>query len=394
MLKGNKGEWSELYVIIKMLADGELLQANCDLSANAELKYSIIKVYKEEKDYMIEFERSSDSQITTSTSLDKTRLDNTVDEFKDLADKILYGIKNSSNTFEIKNVISELNRLNIFKLKADTRSKVDVRARIYDFRIAKETDLGFSIKSLLGAKSTLFNTGAGNNFRYRIDNFEEKDIIQFNSETLLNTSKANIIGRRIALIENRGGKMVFQNIKSPQLYMNLKMIDGDLPAILEKALYYRFKLGKTRVDAISEILEREDPLNYYRELPNTQKLYVYKMKRFLMEAAMGMTSETMWMGEYDAFGGVIFAKKDGEIVCFHIYDINVLRDYLFNNTFFEQPSTGEDDENPGFPKPRKTNKRKENSQDFSQSKTNNYGWLLEIDGKNYIDINLQIRFTN
>lgn len=103
--------------------------------------------------------------------------------------------------------------------------------------------------------------------------------------------------------------MKFQNIKSPQLSMNLKMIDGDLPAILQHALYYRFKLGTTRVDKITAILEKNDPLNFYSELPNMQKLYVYKMKRFLMEAAMGMTSEKIWMGEYDAFGGVVLAKK-------------------------------------------------------------------------------------
>ncbi|MBK6354907.1 MAG: HpaII family restriction endonuclease [Saprospiraceae bacterium] len=45
---------------------------------------------------------------------------------------------------------------------------MDIKLRIYDHRLAKEADLGFSIKSLLGEDSTLFNTGHGNNFIYRI----------------------------------------------------------------------------------------------------------------------------------------------------------------------------------------------------------------------------------
>lgn len=63
---------------------------------------------------------------------------------------------------------------------------------------------------------------------------------------------------------------------------------------------------------------------------------------------MGMTSENIWLGEYDSFGGVIVAKNDGDIVCFHIYDFNLFRNYLLNNTKFEQASTGENESQPGL----------------------------------------------
>ena len=284
---------------------------------------------------------TDDGNIITKNSLDETLLKNSIDDFKTLASKMLLGIQKSKKVFEIESVTDKLERLRISKLKADTSLKIDVTARIYDFRLTKEADLGFSIKSLLGAKSTLFNTGAGNNFRYRIEDYQKIQRRNFFEYLKYKYSrKKNCINRG-----TRGGRFKFQNIKCAQLSMNLIMIYGDLPAILQYALYYRFKLGKTRVDTITAILEKNDPMNFYRELPNMQKLYVYKMKRFLMEAAMGMTSEKIWMGEYDAFGGVLLAKKDGELVCFHIYDINVLRDYLFDNTFFEQPSSGEDDDN-------------------------------------------------
>lgn len=200
MLKGNKGEWSELYVVIKMLADGKLLQAKSDLSADENLSYIIKKVYKDEKNFILEFTLTDDGKIITNNNLDETLLTNSIDDFKILASKMLLCIQKSSKVFEIESVKVELKRLRISKLKADTNSKIDVRARIYDFRIAKEAELGFSIKSLLGAKTTLLNTGAGNNFRYRIEDYKEQDINQFNKETFLNTSRTNIVGRRIALI--------------------------------------------------------------------------------------------------------------------------------------------------------------------------------------------------
>ena len=91
-----------------------------------------------------------------------------------------------------------------------------------------------------------------------------------------------------------------------------------------------------------------------------------------------MTSETPWRGEYDSFGGVILAKEDGDIVCFHIYDFNLFRRYLLNNTMFEQAATGEDKESPGNPK--------------MGGKKYNYGWLFEEEDELIFKINLQVRF--
>jgi hypothetical protein len=64
----------------------------------------------------------------------------------------------------------EIDITRIKKLSALVTSKSDIKLRIYDHRLAKETDLAFSIKSLLGKDLTLFNTCAGNNFIFEIEN--------------------------------------------------------------------------------------------------------------------------------------------------------------------------------------------------------------------------------
>lgn len=80
-------------------------------------------------------------------------------------------------------------------------------------------------------------------------------------------------------------------------------------------------------------------------------VYEYKIKRFLQDAAMGMTPEGEWDGFYDANGGQIIVKKNGDIVCYHIYELNRYLKYLFDFTKLEQPATSEDENNPGHVEP-------------------------------------------
>ena len=113
-------------------------------------------------------------------------------------------------------------------------------------------------------------------------------------------------------------------------------------------------------------------------------VYEVKIARFLQDAAMGMTPETPWSGFYDADGGQIVVRKDGDIVCYQIYELNRFRQYLLNATRIEQPSTGEDEDNPGHIRlDQKTGKPK---------KPFLFGWLYKENGKYLLKINLQVRF--
>lgn len=58
----------------------------------------------------------------------------------------------------------------------------------------------------------------------------------------------------------------------------------------------------------------------------------------ILDAALGMMPAKEWTGRYDANGGYLVVKKDGEIVCYHFYNRNDVEDYLYNNTRFERGS--------------------------------------------------------
>lgn len=383
MIKGNKGEWSELYVFTKLLAEGKLYQSDINLNRDEENYYEITKAYREESNSTLEFERNSEVSIYRIDNTKRVLLGElSIDYFSGKAADILNGIINGKGkSFEIESVNDYIDETKIQKLTALVTSKSDIKLRIYDHRLSKETDLGFSIKSLLGQDSTLFNTGPGNNFIFEIENNLKTSVDEFNRETYKPSGGMSKITARLKKIDSELGlKIKFKEVQSKQLWRNLKMIDGDLPEVLAYSLLYRWLYRDASLLKVSEILEEKDPLNFYSEDKSDQKLYEYKLKRFLAECAMGMTSETPWHGIYDATGGVIIAKKDGDIVCFHIYDFNLFREYLINNTMFEQPSTGEDEDNPGYIRTKKGTKKYY------------YGWLYEENDKLYFKINLQIRF--
>jgi hypothetical protein len=48
MITGNKGEWSEIYVFLKLLADGKLNAADANLNAIPGVYYPIIKILRQE----------------------------------------------------------------------------------------------------------------------------------------------------------------------------------------------------------------------------------------------------------------------------------------------------------------------------------------------------------
>lgn len=98
---------------------------------------------------------------------------------------------------------------------------------------------------------------------------------------------------------------------------------------------------------------------------NNRHFYEYKIKRLLCEAALGMRPAEIWHGKYDATGGYLVVRQDGEIVCYHLYSHNQFENYLFLNTKFDTPS----------------------------SSRHHFGDIYEENGKFFIKLNLQIRFS-
>lgn len=93
-------------------------------------------------------------------------------------------------------------------------------------------------------------------------------------------------------------------------------------------------------------------------------MYAYKIKQFLLAFALGMTVSSPWDGSFNANGGYIVVKEDGDVVCYHFFDRNDLEQYLFNNTKFDTPSTARHE----------------------------FGVVYKVKDSYFIKLNLQVRF--
>ncbi|HQT24705.1 MAG: hypothetical protein B7X86_13615 [Sphingobacteriales bacterium 17-39-43] len=382
MLKGNIGEWSEIYVFLKLLADGRLNAADANLNAIPNVYYPIIKILKQEATTKREFLINGTINIIDGNT-NKTLLTVPIADFVHKSQQLLANLKSvSGRSFSFPAIEAFLNSIDVNSLVALKTDKADIRVVIHDFNTGLKPTLGFSVKSLLGGDSTLFNPGAGTNFIFKISmpSGTPFNLNQFNKDTLQlsKQSKNSKISLRLTNLENLKCKIEFYKIQSDNLQLNLTLIDSQLPELLAHLVYTKYKTGKSKLIALLKEIILANPLGF--NISKGHPFYEYKIKNFLTENALGMTPETVWTGKYDANGGIIIVKENGDLACYHIYNKNEFQDYLINNTRLEQASTSEDDNNPGFAKTIKPKPYK-------------FGWVYEENGELFIKLNLQIRFT-
>mgnify|MGYP001229695144 FL=1 len=131
-LTGNKGEWSEIYVLVSLLADGKLFQSDINLEKDYNNIYEIVKAYKSEGNYNLEFGRTNKVSLYRFENEIREYITSfTLDELKDISRKLYEGIRDGKGkTFKIVEVDNFLNKASISKLKAESSSKSDLKLKI------------------------------------------------------------------------------------------------------------------------------------------------------------------------------------------------------------------------------------------------------------------------
>ncbi|MDD2345024.1 MAG: HpaII family restriction endonuclease [Bacteroidales bacterium] len=356
MISGNKGEWSEIYALFKLLGDKQLIAGDADLNKVEELFYPIIKIIRNERCGSFEYSLNDDLVIITGGE-EELRIP--VKTFIDQSVILLAKIKESKSTFSIPEIEEFMTAVNCHTLKAKSSSKTDIRIVIHDQKINQTAELGFSIKSQLGGEATLLNAGKTTNFIYRIDNFNPTAVELSEINEIDTRSK---IKDRIVAINEKGGSLTFISLEQNVFKNNLILIDSLLPNILAEIIKTFFTSNLSSIEDLTYNINEINPLNYDTQFAHT--FYDYKIKRFLTDVALGMTPSKVWTGIYDATGGYLIVKENGDILCYHIYNRNQFEDYLFANTKLETAS----------------------------SKRHEFGKIYQENGRFFFKLNLQIRF--
>ena len=357
MVTGNKGEWSEVYTLLKIIADGKLFTGDSNLNKIESLVFPIIKVLRDESNGTFEFGYENDLVIVKNNT-EEFRIP--IISFQKHAGFLLTRIKEKTNaTFSIPEVETFINSFNSHSLKAKSSVKSDIRIVIHDQRTGSTPELGFSIKSQLGGASTLLNAGQTTNFVYNISDLS----LTTNQIEEINTiDTRSKIKDRIEKIKELKGKLLFDKPQSSIFENNLILIDSALPRIVAEMLFLFFTSDYSKVsDLVSEI-STKNPLGY--NLESKHPFYSYKIKRFLTDVALGMMPSKVWTGELDATGGYLVVKTNGDVLCYHIYNRNEFENYLFANTKLETAS----------------------------SSRHGFGTVYKEKDQLYFNLNLQIRF--
>jgi type II restriction enzyme len=331
IITGNKGEWSEIYALFKLLGDRNLFAGDADLNKIETLFYPIIKILRSETEGNYEYTIIGDIVLISGGS-EQLRIP--IKTFAEQAKKLLEKIKKSNGAFSIPDIQEFMESVKCNTIKTKSSSKSDISIIIHDTQISQAAELGFSIKSKLGGDSTLLNAGKSTNFIFRIQNFKGNEE---NIDVINNIQTRSKIKDRIEEIKKLGGKLEFDSLENSIFKNNLVLIDSLLPNILAQLVKLFYTSNKNTIVDLVEEITKNNPLNYDNQFSHL--FYEYKVKRFLTDVALGMMPAKVWDGHYDATGGYLIVKEDGEVLCYHIYNRNQFEDYLFQNTKLETASS-------------------------------------------------------
>lgn len=373
--KGNKGEWSELYAMYKILSDQNLNPIN-DVQKECErLRLPILSVHRfTEEDLSVEYRVLDNNSILVTSdgisynSIEKDLLD---EKLSIMLTKIIEGSNDS--TFAIPELdsfrkVTKCPKIKCYapKLKDGNQDKSDLYIVIHDAVTGQTPTLGFSIKSEIGNPPTLLNAGNLTNFIYRLSKPLPTEKVEKINSMQTKRGHADIQGRTRAIIDS-GVDLVFdsleKNRKGECVFLeNLILIDGFLPEILAKMLVLSYTEETRRLDELADILTDKNPLNI--PMRTNRKPYEAKIKRFVTDVALGMVPSKPWEAEHQATG-ILVVTGDGKIDCYHVIYKSALEKYLYHDLKFETPSTSR------------------------------YGFgsiVVGDDGNQYFSLNLQLRF--
>ena len=350
-ISANKGEWSEFYVLLRLLADKKIYSVDDNLTKDDKFYLPILKILRnEDKHHSIEYDCRNHNFVELYLNgafvrrIETQLLDNA-------ANFIFDSVANErGSSFNIPNADEIMRNLKCRKIKADSEDKTDITLEVHDPFTNFDRICGYSIKSDVGNPPTLFNSSQATNFKFEVLGINCTQIQAINSIQTRNKLKYRV---------QQIPRLNFVSTINETFHQNLMFVDTQMDKFLAEILKIYYRENISDCATLANILDERDPLNL-----KSENLYPHKLKKFLCAVALGLNPTKRWNGIDDANGGYIIVKETGEIVAYHLHNRNSFENYLLNNTRLDTPS-------------------------MSRHK---FGSIYEEQGRNFINLNLQIRF--
>ena len=314
-LKLNKGEWAELYTMLKLLGEGKLYSADNKLEQNNNSYLEIVKIIREESEvieYLVNKEKKDISIIKAKTE----ELLSVVPqkEFNDVANCLyqhLLTAKGSSVEapaivcdFAEKIYVSKPKAPAVKAYKKEFGGKNDIFIQTLDYRTSLDTVMGFSIKSKFGQNPTLFNAGTSSQFLFKVPNCDDEKKDEFNAIRGPNGKRGWSLCQKY--LEDNHMTPSFSKVYNPIYYENMNLIRESMPAIMAWCVKDRIieSHPEHEVKETTERMAKNNPLN----VKHPDIFYKKTIKDFLIAGFAGMTASREWDGTEQGNGGYIGVK--------------------------------------------------------------------------------------
>lgn len=353
-LSYNNGEWSEVYIFFKVIADRKLYTADASFNPIKDVYLDVLSVIREEaKDKVYKYKTGNNVTILLNNEfVEKVPVEEFV-KYKDLLWKLLE--ENNKTTFSSAEVEQFLNSIYVFNPKSPAHiiskfwgGTVDIVIETKD-RSNINRILGFSCKSDIRSSSTLLNASGDNtNFIYEVTGpMDDEDMEHFNSLFKEAKRKGKICHDvattdRMQFLHEIGCDLKFVSTAKELAKTNLIKCGGiEMPSIVAgilKKYYYENLSGPTSVEECIDYLADNDVAGYgFEDLKET---YHAKIANLLLSTFTGMRLGSKWNGKQSVNGGYIVVKNNGDVVAFHSTIADEFKDFLVAKMLMESPSHG------------------------------------------------------
>lgn len=375
----NNGEWAEVYIFFKVIADRKLYTADAAFNPIKDVYLDVLSVIREEiRGKVYKYQTGEKVTILLNhKSIGEVPATEFV-KYKNILWQLLE--ENTETTFASDEIEKFLNSIHIYNPKSPSHivskfcgGTVDIIIETKD-RSGVNRILGFSCKSDLRASSTLLNASADNtNFIYEVTGpMDDVKMDKFNNIFKETRRKGKVCydiatSDRMKYLHEIGCDLMFVTTAKPLARENLIKCGGkEMPLIVAgmlKKFYFDNLSGYTTMEDCVDYLAENDVAEYgFDDLKAT---YRAKIALLLICTFTGMRLGSKWNGRQEVNGGYIVVKNNGDVVAFHSTIADEFKDFLVAKMLMESPSHSR-------------------HKDMA---------IYKEDGKYYIKLALQLRFS-
>ncbi len=344
-IKRNKGELSEIYALCKVIFEQKIAYGDLNAQLTDDVIH-VLKLHTHQSDIDLQKSQIEVNHINGEHNIYPLAQIINQNEL----DTILNDIRQGAGTFQSELLEQKVQLLGLEKSKGTSWEKGDISLSFHE-NGQVFTKQNSSIKSFLGNAPTLINASQATNFIYQIEGISVSDMEQINQID----SKAKIKDR-LQKIAELGGQLSFIQCENPTYQLSLRKVDSCMPKILADALlsFFKKEMGNRLADYPEQKIVEQ----------NQRDQIHCRLKDFIKSSMLGIFPTHEWDGNLTA-NSVLLVNEDGELVFYHTNKDSVLKDFFYQHTFFDTPS----------------------------SSRHRFGLVYQENGKFYFKLNLQLRLA-